>query len=102
MLVCERSLSGLTTMALDGVAGKVRDILFNDMNWEVLYIVVRTDTWPYGHIAVVPPARTTMPDWSPGCIPVDLRRQWTSGGAGIKASRRLFLTHHRDERICPP
>jgi cation diffusion facilitator family transporter len=55
-----RALLHRTLTAVDGRVGRVRDVLFDDRTWSVVYLVVHTGGWLYGRrVLVVPSALTT-------------------------------------------
>jgi hypothetical protein len=55
MLRRVRDLEGLTLTALDGHAGRIRDVTFDDETWQVRYLVADTGPWPTGiHVAIAP------------------------------------------------
>jgi hypothetical protein len=55
MLRRARDLEGLTVSAVDGHAGRIKDIYFDDQRWEVRYLIADTSPWPTGiHVAIRP------------------------------------------------
>ena len=69
-----RNLEGLTLAAVDGHAGRIRDIYFDDETWRVRYFVADTSPWPTGIAVAIPPARVTGVNARDGSVEVDLTK----------------------------
>lgn len=46
---------GCTAQAIDGKAGSIHDILFDDDSWKVRYLVVRSGVWLEERMVLIPP-----------------------------------------------
>jgi sporulation protein YlmC with PRC-barrel domain len=63
MLRRVKELHGFTIHAKDGEIGKVEDVFFDDAQWTVRYIVVRTGSWLFGREVVLSPISADGVDW---------------------------------------
>lgn len=72
MLRSVNELSGYRIAALDGSAGTLREMYFEDENWQVRYLVVDTGNWLPGRLVLVSPVAVTEPDWASKSIAVNL------------------------------
>ena len=91
MLIYERSLHESVAVAHDGVAGKVRDVLFDDVTWVVRHVVVRTGSRFAGRTVVVSPAVLTLPGWFPDRVALDLDREQVGRGPGIDSAKPVSV-----------
>jgi hypothetical protein len=55
MLLLARNFQGESVETADGVAGKVRELLFDDHSWQIRHIVVETGRWWQSHEVLVEP-----------------------------------------------
>jgi hypothetical protein len=69
-----RDLEGLTLTALDGHAGRIKDVYFDDETWQVRYLVADTSPWPTGIHVAIPPRHVAAIDVKQNRIEVDLTR----------------------------
>ncbi len=53
MLRSLKDLKGYRIDAVDGEMGSVRDVLFDDQNWSVRYLVVATGPWLFGRRVLI-------------------------------------------------
>lgn len=71
-----RSIKELTgnykLQATDGEIGKVNDFYFDDMFWNVKYLVADTAGWLRERLVLISPASVGKPDWTEEKLPVDL------------------------------
>jgi sporulation protein YlmC with PRC-barrel domain len=61
--------------ARDGDIGHLEDLLVDDHNWAIRYLVVNTSNWWGGHRVLVPPQWIEDVSWSEATVSVDLTRQ---------------------------
>ncbi len=66
---------GLKVRTIDGPAGHVRDIYFDEHSWLVHYLMVDTGLWLSGRQVLIEPDQFGSPDMELGELPVDLTRQ---------------------------
>ncbi len=63
-------------LALDGEIGKVKDFYFNDLLWNVRYLVANTGGWLNEQLVLISPAALAgKPDWPSETLPVDLTKE---------------------------
>jgi hypothetical protein len=74
MLSSIRKLSGCRILAIDGEAGRVRDVYFDDTRWVVRYLVVDTSGWLSEQSVLISPSVVTSIDWETRAIGVNLTR----------------------------
>lgn len=72
MLRCIDGLKGYKIKATDGVMGKVEDILVEDENWHIRYIVVQTGSWLNRRKVLIIPQCIGEPQWMSQTLPVNL------------------------------
>lgn len=87
MLRSGLQLNGYRIDARDGEIGKARDLLFDDSDWVVRYLVVDTGTWLPGRRVLVSPASLGQPDWVKHIFPVALKKEQIEHGPPITADR---------------
>lgn len=56
MFRSEKEIDGISVHAVDGMVGKVDQLVFDDQNWAVRYIVVDIGTWLTGKRIIISPA----------------------------------------------
>jgi sporulation protein YlmC with PRC-barrel domain len=60
--------------ATDGVIGEVEDFYFDDNNWKVRYLVVKTGTWLNERKVLISPQALLKQPWDEGFFPVNLTK----------------------------
>lgn len=80
MLRSVTQLTGYRIAALDGTAGTLREVYFDDTDWTVRYLVVDTGTWLPGRLILISPVAAGEPDWETKTIPVQLRKEKIESG----------------------
>jgi hypothetical protein len=101
MIIVESSLRDLVVAALDGDAGRVHTLLFDDRDWRIRHFAIRIGSWPLGRIAVVPPVRVVIPSHHLERLAVRLRREELERCPDIKAIQPVSLqeeTRLRNQR----
>jgi hypothetical protein len=56
-----KAMIGSPVIATDGETGSVRSFLFDDLSWEVRYLVVDTGSWLKRHDVILPTAMLELP-----------------------------------------
>jgi hypothetical protein len=74
MLYTASRLTGATIAASDGEIGSVDDLLFDDADWRVRWIVVDTGGWLAGRKVLLPPSCFGEPEDDGRRLPVSLTR----------------------------
>jgi hypothetical protein len=95
MLKSLHQIIGYEIEARDEVAGKVRDLYFDDLAWVVRYFVVDTGSWLRGKRVLLAPAAVGEPRWAQQVVPSILTRRQIAGGPhaseDIPLSRQLQI-----------
>lgn len=94
MLRSVQSLHRCNILATDGIAGRVRDVIFDDRTWSVLYWVVDTGTLLTRRLILMSREAIGKPDWTLEYLPVILSRQEVIGEASAAPdlpARRQYL-----------
>ncbi len=68
-------LSGYHIHALDGAIGHVDDLLVEDADWSVHYLIVDTSNWWVGKKVLISPRSVKTIDWAERMIGIDVDRQ---------------------------
>ena len=74
MLRRVRTLEGLNLSALDGHAGRINDVYFDDQTWRVRYLVAGTGRWPAGIQVLIVPSAVSGIDEGLNTIRVEMTR----------------------------
>jgi sporulation protein YlmC with PRC-barrel domain len=97
-----RSVERLTrfnVVAQDGEFGEVTDVLFDDQEWTVRYIVVDTGKFLPGRKVIIPPQVIEDVDWEGKLLPIGLTKQQIKSSPSLDAdapvSRRHEIELHR-------
>ena len=80
MLRSVNELTGYQIAALDGTAGRLRELYFDDEHWLVRYLVVDTGLWLPGRLVLISPVAVREPDWETKSIPVALTKEQIEKG----------------------
>lgn len=68
------TLIGATVIAINGEAGRVRDLLFDDESWQLRDVVVDVGNWLRRRDVVVPVSAFNLPNWQRKVLRVQLTR----------------------------
>ena len=79
---------GLTVHATDGDLGPVENILADNANWDIRYLVVATRHWLPGKLVQLAPYAVTNIDWSDHRVSVNVTRDQ------VKSAPRLGPRGH--------
>ncbi len=97
-----RKLKELKTYSLqarDGEIGKVQEVYFDDAQWSVRYLVVRTGGWLLGREVLISPAAITGLDEENQRISVDLTCEMVEKSPPVESkkpvSRHYEAAYHR-------
>jgi hypothetical protein len=75
MLLSLRQLLGYDLHAVDGEIGKVDDFLFDDLKWNIRYLVADTGNWLIDRQVLISPAVLGDTDWKVKEVKVDLTKE---------------------------
>ena len=68
-------MTGASILASDGEIGTASDFFFDDLTWNVRYVVVDTGNWLARRNVVIASAAIDQPDWEKRVFPVQLTRE---------------------------
>lgn len=69
------NIKGYGLRAVDGELGKTKDLLFDDVSWEVRYLIAKTGQWLSKREVLVHAQSLGTPDRDTGLVPVALTRE---------------------------
>jgi hypothetical protein len=75
MLKSADKMQGYKLLANDGEIGKVNSFLFNDENWEIMYLVADTGNWLIDRLVLVSPVALRRLTEGEDHIPVNLTKE---------------------------
>ena len=78
-----QSFNGFTIEASDGHIGTVCDMLFDDANWNIRWLVVDTGTWLSGRKVILPVSSLGKPDRDDRVFPVNLTKTLVEGSPDL-------------------
>lgn len=79
--------------ATDGDIGHVKDILVDDSNWAIRYLVINTSDWWIGHQVLIAPDWLTKISWEEATVSVNLTRQTVRDSPGFHSTTALNRQH---------
>ena len=74
MLRNVKDLRGYAIRATDGVIGKVDDFYFDDEDWGIHYLIVKTGSWLFSRKVLISPIALGHAGWMARELPVALTR----------------------------
>jgi hypothetical protein len=74
MMSVASALKGLSICATDGKVGSISDMLFDDGNWRLRWMVADTGNWLPGRLVLLHPQAMGKPDFNRKSLPVALTR----------------------------
>jgi uncharacterized protein YrrD len=83
MLRTAKDLKKCTIEATDGVIGSVEDFYFDDDQWVVRYLVVRTGTWFSNRRVLISPLSIRQAGWETGIVPASLTMEQVKNSPSI-------------------
>lgn len=87
MLRSFKSFRGYGLSAQDGDIGKVEDLLLDDRDWTLRYLVADTGNWLPGRLVILSPQSLLEPDWQNRVLHVDLTRHQIENGPPIEEDK---------------
>lgn len=75
MLQKANDIIGLKLRTIDGAAGHVKDIYFDDQTWTTRYLMIDTGTWLPGRQVLIQPDALGLPDLETRELSVELTRE---------------------------
>ncbi len=86
-------LTGYKVSATDGEIGRVADLLIDDQDWSVRYLVIDTGGWLPGRKVVVPPKTVGSPDWESQRFPLELTKEAIENSPEISEKEPVSRQH---------
>ena len=96
MLRTAHDIHGLRLLARDGEIGHVDDLLIDDRDWTLRYLVVTTGVWLIGRRVLVPrPAIRGVESWGADGVQVELTRTQIGESPDLKSAEPLTREFER-------
>ncbi|MDX1523809.1 MAG: PRC-barrel domain-containing protein, partial [Anaerolineae bacterium] len=89
MLRSAKDLYEYTLQATDGDIGQVSDFYFDDQQWGLRYIVVKTGNWLFGRKVLISPVALGQPDGESPKLPVTLTKEQVQSSPDIKLEESI-------------
>lgn len=90
MLRSIKKLSQFKILARDGEIGKIYEILFDDKEWTIRYLVVNTGKWLPGRKVLIASHAFGKPDWDNMLVPVGLTKEEVEQSPEIAMDRPVY------------
>jgi uncharacterized protein YrrD len=87
------SLLGFSLSATDGEVGKVEEFYFDDQNWRIRYLIVKTGNWLSGRKVLISPLAIVRSNWKDGSFPVNLTKEQIMHSPDIDTDKPVSLQH---------
>jgi uncharacterized protein YrrD len=84
-----REITGYGLEATDGEIGHVVDVLIEDADWSVHYLVADTRNWWPGKKVLISPRSIASIDWSPRLVHLDISREHLKGSPAYDGSQAV-------------
>lgn len=96
MLRSVKEIQGLSIKASDGEIGKVHEFLFDDVSWNIRYIVVDSGTWLNSRLVLLSPNVLGKPDFENKLFTVNLTRERVQNSPLIDTDKPVSRQHEID------
>ena len=96
MLNSVKKLRGFTVAAIDGEAGKIKDVYFDDEQWTIRYLVVETGGWFSGRKVLISPFSVLSADWQNEGIRLNLTRDRIRNAPDIDTDKPVSRQHESE------
>jgi hypothetical protein len=96
MLTNATFLKDLVIHATDGELGTVKEFYFDDENWGIRYLVVKTGNWLSGRHVLISPISVTRTDWQGSKLHVNLTKKQVENSPDIQAHQPVSRRHEAD------
>ena len=84
-----REITSLTLHAIDGQMGSVQELYFDDQNWTVRYLIVKTGGWLSGRNVLIPPIAVSGIDDADGSMRINLRKDQIEQAPPIEMAKPI-------------
>ncbi len=88
-----KSLIGYSIRAIDGEIGKVEEFYFDDKNWNIRFLVVKTGSWLFGRSVLISPIALQKPEEESREFPVNLTKGQVSNSPDIDTHKPVSRQH---------
>lgn len=89
-------LRGYRIEATDGLIGKVHDLFFDEVHWDVRYLVADTGGWLTGRQVLLSPAALGRPEWEHRTFPVALTKEQIEQSPDVSADQPVSRQLEKD------
>ncbi|MFN7024487.1 MAG: PRC-barrel domain-containing protein [Pseudorhizobium sp.] len=96
MLWNASTLTGYAISTTDGEIGSVKDLLFDDENWMIRWLVVDAGTWLSGRKVLLPPSICAAPNVAKRTLQVDITRQKVKDSPSLDADAPVSRVQETD------
>ena len=96
MLSMVTDLRGFTLRTTDGDIGSLCDFYFDDVQWQIRYLVVDTGNWLRDRQVLIAPESLDPPSWVDKAIPVRLTKRQVEESPPVEAHQPLTRRHERE------
>lgn len=96
MLRNAKSLEGYELHARDGAIGKVKDVYFDDAQWQVRYLVVSAGSWLTGREVLIGAAALIAREWEKRALTVDLTKEQVRNSPAVATDRPVSRKQERE------
>ena len=93
MLRNAKTLERHELLARDGTIGHVRDLYFDDQQWNLRYFVVDAGSWLLSRKVLISPLAVGVPDWEKKVLPVSLSKEQVKNSPGIDTDKPVSRQH---------
>lgn len=84
-----RDITALTLHAIDGQLGSVEDLYFDDQNWTVRYLIVKTGGWLSGRNVLIAPVAVAGIDDAGSSMRINLRKDQIEQSPPIEKAKPI-------------
>jgi len=93
MLRNAKTLERHELLARDGTIGHVKDLYFDDQQWNVRYFVVDAGSWLLSRQVLISPLSVDLPNWEKKTLPVSLTKDQVKNSPGIDTDKPVSRQH---------
>lgn len=97
MLRSFRSIKGHRLGATDGEIGRLHDLLFDDQDWKIRYLVADTGDWLPGRRVLLSPESLLTDDWMEDVLHVNLSKEEIENGPSVASDKPV--SRQREEEL---
>jgi len=91
---CVQDITKLTLYGIDGPIGTVQQLYFDDQNWMVRYLVVRTGGWLMGRNVLIAPIAGGIND-ADASMRMNLRKEQIEQAPSVESAKQISRPHEQ-------